>query len=172
MAYTKHDFKSGEKLFAQELNEMDEQIEKLTDEKADKKEIPKSLPASDVSDWAKQPKKPEYTAEEVGAASKEEVNGLSKDIADLKESGIGGGFTWKGEWRENGPDGNGYNPNDVVSYGGNLYIASTHLTFEYPINYGADWEVFIKKPTLTDSDKDDIVENVLDALPTWQGGAF
>lgn len=32
MSYTKHDFKSGEKLYAQQLNEMDEQIFKNTEE--------------------------------------------------------------------------------------------------------------------------------------------
>lgn len=36
-------------------------------EKAEKKDIPESLPASDVYDWAKQSKKPKYTADEVGA---------------------------------------------------------------------------------------------------------
>lgn len=35
--------------------------------KAEKKDIPEKLPASDVPEWAKQPEKPEYTAEEVGA---------------------------------------------------------------------------------------------------------
>jgi predicted MPP superfamily phosphohydrolase len=36
-----------------------------------------------VSDWAKQPKKPTYTAEEVGAATKEQFNQLSGEIADV-----------------------------------------------------------------------------------------
>lgn len=35
MSYTKHDFKSGEKLYASQLNEMDEQIYKNTTEKID-----------------------------------------------------------------------------------------------------------------------------------------
>lgn len=34
---------------------------------ADKDDIPTTLPASDVSSWAKQPNKPTYTASEVGA---------------------------------------------------------------------------------------------------------
>lgn len=36
-----------------------------------------------VPEWAKQPTKPTYTAEEVGAASKEEVSKLSEEISDL-----------------------------------------------------------------------------------------
>ena len=39
----------------------------VTNEKIAKGVIPTSLPASDVYDWAKQPKKPTYTAAEVGA---------------------------------------------------------------------------------------------------------
>lgn len=44
-----------------------------------------------VAEWAKQPKKPAYTADEVGAASKEEVKKLSEEIADIKENSTGGG---------------------------------------------------------------------------------
>jgi hypothetical protein len=47
MSYTKQNFKSGEKLYASDLNEMDEQIHqntesisKLSEDKADKAEIP------------------------------------------------------------------------------------------------------------------------------------
>ena len=81
--YTKHNFQSGNKLYASQLNEMDEQIalneeniNQLSDEidnkqpKGDyalKSEIPTSLPASDVYEWAKKPNKPSYTASEVGA---------------------------------------------------------------------------------------------------------
>lgn len=36
-----------------------------------------------VPDWAKQPEKPKYTAAEVGAASAEQFNQLSKEIADF-----------------------------------------------------------------------------------------
>lgn len=39
-----------------------------------------------VPAWAKQPEKPKYTAEEVGAASKEEVERLSEEIVDLNEA--------------------------------------------------------------------------------------
>lgn len=61
MNYTKHEFKSGEKLYATDLNEMDEQIfqnaEKIKNMKA----------------------------EEIGAASKEELNQLSREKADKTE---------------------------------------------------------------------------------------
>lgn len=41
------------------------------------KNKPSSLPASDVSAWAKQPSKPEYTVQEVGAVAT--VNGIAPD---------------------------------------------------------------------------------------------
>lgn len=46
--------------------------------------IPTSLPASDVSAWAKASTKPTYTAEEVGAATAESVTQLSEQIANLQ----------------------------------------------------------------------------------------
>lgn len=46
------------------------------------KEIDPTVPA-----WAKQPNKPKYTAEEVGAASKEDVEQLSKEVADKQPKG-------------------------------------------------------------------------------------
>lgn len=51
-----------------------------------KEEIPISLPASDVYDWAKQPQKPTYTATEVGAESKGSVN--THDVSDTAHSDI------------------------------------------------------------------------------------
>lgn len=44
--------------------------------------IPTSLPASDVYAWAKEPKKPTYTAPEVGAATQKQVDDLSEAIAE------------------------------------------------------------------------------------------
>lgn len=41
-----------------------------------------------VPDWAKQPKKPTYTAEEVGAATEERVNQLAKEIVNLNTTRI------------------------------------------------------------------------------------
>ena len=45
------------------------QIDNLNSIKADKTEIPTTLPASDVYEWAKQSTKPTYSASEVGALS-------------------------------------------------------------------------------------------------------
>lgn len=46
-----------------------------------------------VPAWAKQPKKPTYTAEEVGAASKERVDKIAEDIENLKNSSSAGGLS-------------------------------------------------------------------------------
>ena len=53
-----------------------------------------------VPQWAKEPTKPSYTADEVGAPSKEEFEKLSEDIADLKENGTGGNVTVDGALSE------------------------------------------------------------------------
>jgi hypothetical protein len=54
--------------------------------------IPTTLPASDVYSWAKQPTKPTYTAEEVGAATPayvdNETMARENAIADLKAQGV------------------------------------------------------------------------------------
>ena len=43
-----------------------------------------------VPEWAKQPTKPSYTADEVGAPSKKEFEKLSEEVNDLKQNGVGG----------------------------------------------------------------------------------
>ena len=43
-----------------------------------------------VPQWAKQPTKPSYTADEVGAPSKKEFEKLSEEVNDLKQNGVGG----------------------------------------------------------------------------------
>lgn len=49
--------------------------------------IPTTLPASDVYSWAKQPTKPTYTAEEVGAATPAYVDGkLGETIESVKQT--------------------------------------------------------------------------------------
>lgn len=51
-------------------------------------EIPTSLPASDVYAWAKQPEKPAYTADEVGAISQGQLDrAVNQALAQAKESG-------------------------------------------------------------------------------------
>lgn len=55
---------------------------------ASKEEIPTSLPASDVYDWAKEPEKPLYTADEVGAEEKGTIDkhNVSKEThQDIRE---------------------------------------------------------------------------------------
>ena len=55
---------------------------------ASKEEIPTSLPASDVYEWAKEPEKPLYTADEVGAEEKGTVDkhNVSKEThQDIRE---------------------------------------------------------------------------------------
>ena len=53
--------------------------------KADIADFPASLPASDVSAWAKAPKKPTYTAAEVGAAEKAHKHSKA-DVTDFPSS--------------------------------------------------------------------------------------
>ncbi len=55
---------------------------------ASKEEIPTSLPASDVYEWAKEPEKPSYTSEEVGAEEKGTIDkhNVSKEThQDIRE---------------------------------------------------------------------------------------
>ena len=55
---------------------------------ASKEEIPTSLPASDVYDWAKEPEKPLYTADEVGAEEKGTIdkhNASKETHQDIRE---------------------------------------------------------------------------------------
>ena len=49
-----------------------------------------------VPEWAKQPEKPTYTAEEVGAATKESVDKLSEEIEELKKPSEGVTITKSG----------------------------------------------------------------------------
>lgn len=121
------------------------------------------------------PMKPQKVVEKTKL--EERVDKLSRDIAELKEYNP---ITWKGEWVENGHDGKGYKENDIVSCNGNLYIAHTDLSFEDPIKYGADWGLLLPKgytpqkgvDYFTEADKAELVTNVLNALPTWRGGAY
>lgn len=61
----KSKFKKGDKPTEQDFADL---IDTLHDV------IPASLPASDVSEWAKAPTKPTYTATEVGAYTKSEID--------------------------------------------------------------------------------------------------
>lgn len=79
--------------------------------------------------------------ENIGAVSLEDIQSI------IDEENIA--FTWKGEWVENGQDGKGYTPNDVVSYEGNLYISLTNNTYENPIKHTLNWELFLKGGEVT-----------------------
>ena len=56
------------------------------DEYAKKTDIPKTLPASDVYDWAKQENKPTYTATEVGAIAVSKENGYDASVAQTEKN--------------------------------------------------------------------------------------
>lgn len=62
-----------------------ETAEQANKKYATKQEIPEELPASDVYEWAKQPNKPIYTAEEVGALPADTVISLTKEEKDQIE---------------------------------------------------------------------------------------
>lgn len=62
------------------LKTHDHTVSQITD-------FPESMPASDVSEWAKQPQKPVYTATEVGAIPSTE-KGAKNGVATLDETGI------------------------------------------------------------------------------------
>lgn len=80
-----------------------------------------------------------------------------KAVTPSSSGGGAGGIVWKGEWVENGPDGKGYAPNDVVSYEGNLYISLANNTYENPIEHSLDWELFLESCEVT-------AENIKTAL--------
>ena len=63
--------------------------------------IPTSLPASDVYAWAKQPNKPAYTSDEVGAIAKNQIgDAVNQALSEAKESGV-----FDGEPGKDGADG-------------------------------------------------------------------
>lgn len=69
--------------------------------------IPTSLPASDVYAWAKQPEKPAYTADEVGAIPQGQLDSaVNQALAQAKESGEFDGAP--GETGPQGPKGDPY----------------------------------------------------------------
>ena len=98
-----------------------------------------------VPDWAKQPEKPGYTAEEVGALSQNSLQtGIDQALAQAKESGLFDGAPGpQGETGEQGPEG----PQGPQGIPGNDYV-------------------------LTEADKTDIASAVLGLLPTWEGGSY
>lgn len=107
-----------------------------------------------VPDWAKQPEKPGYTAEEVGALSRNDLQtGIDLALAQAKESGLFDGAPGpQGEVGPSGPQGptgpqGEAGPQGPQGIPGNDYV-------------------------LTEADKTSIANTVLGLLPTWEGGSY
>ena len=107
-----------------------------------------------VPDWAKQPEKPGYTAEEVGALSRNDLQtGIDQALAQAKESGeFDGPAGPQGEAGPAGPQGptgpqGEAGPKGPQGIPGNDYV-------------------------LTETDKTSIANTVLGLLPTWEGGSY
>lgn len=106
-----------------------------------------------VSDWAKEKEKPKYTADEVGSLSKTELSGAVNDaLAQAKASGQFDGADGK-----DGQD--GYTPQKGIDY--------------FDGKNGADGKTPVKGTDYyTEADKNEMVNLVLTALPTWAGGSY
>lgn len=106
-----------------------------------------------VPDWAKGEEKPKYTASEVGALSSETLSeAINTALALAKESGA-----FKGEPGEPGPQG----PQGEPGYPG---APGEKGDPGYTPQKGTDY--------YTETDKAEMVNSVLSALPTWTGGSF
>ena len=150
-------------------------------------QIPTELPASDVYEWAKQPQKPTYTADEVGAASRETVEKLTETIntkigaselttaveTALAEAKASGEFDG-----EDGRDGTSVTVSSVTEStedgGSNVVRFSDGKTLTVKNGKtGADGKTPVKGADyFTADDKTEMVNLVLAALPTWTGGAY
>ena len=107
--------------------------------------IPTTLPASDVYDWAKQPQKPTYTAGEVGAASRETVEKLTETI----NTKIGA---------------------SELTTAVETALAEAKASGEFD---GEDGKTPVKGTDyFTADDKTEMINLVLAALPTWNGGSY
>lgn len=97
-----------------------------------------------VPDWAKQPKKPTYTAEEVGAATKEQFNQLSDqlsgEIADKLDA-------------------------DKLPEAINTALAQAKASGEFDGEPGASGDDYV----LTEADKTEIAQMAVDLLPKYSG---
>lgn len=83
--YTAEEIDSIANTLSDEVDDVDNKVSILSKEKADKSEIPTTLPASDVYEWAKQSTKPTYTAEEVGAATQEDFENALNNLSGTVE---------------------------------------------------------------------------------------
>ena len=108
-------------------------------------QIPTELPASDVYDWAKQPQKPTYTADEVGAASRETVEKLTETV----NTKIGA---------------------SELTTAVETALAEAKASGKFD---GEDGRTPVKGTDyFTADDKTEMVNLVLAALPTWNGGSY
>lgn len=116
-------------------------------------DFPTSLPASDVSAWAKATTKPEYTADEVGAISQDNLqNAINEALAQAKASGEFDGTSVTHSW------------NGTV-----LSITSASGTSSADLK-GADGYTPVKGTDyFTEADKTEMVNAVLAALPAAEG---
>lgn len=83
--YTAEEIDAIANTLSDEVDDVDNKVNILSEEKADKSEIPTTLPASDVYEWAKQSTKPTYTAEEVGAATQEDFENALNNLSGTVE---------------------------------------------------------------------------------------
>lgn len=112
-----------------------------------------------VPEWAKADTKPTYTADEVGAIAKVELqSAINGALAQAKASGeFDGAQGPKGDTGATGPQGEKGDKGDKGDNGVN----------------GADGYTPVKGTDYwTASDKAEIVNDVLEALPTWTGGSY
>lgn len=75
----------GQDMIPTKVSQLENDKKYQTEEEVNRK-IPKTLPASDVYEWAKQPKKPTYTKEEIGLGyvSSSDINQISYNKRDIE----------------------------------------------------------------------------------------
>ena len=147
-----------------------------------------------VPEWAKADTKPVYTADEVGAIAKDELQSATDAaLAQAKASGeFDGAQGPKGDTGEQGPKGDkgadgakgdkgengadGHSPTVTATKSGTVTTISIDGTAIATVNdgaQGADGYTPVKGTDYwTASDKTEMVNDVLEALPTWTGGSY
>ncbi len=148
-----------------------------------------------VPDWAKQPEKPEYTADEVGALAEDDLqNAVNTALAQAKASGEFDGEPGQpGKDGESGKDGTSVTVSNVsestVDGGTNVVTFSDGKKLNIrngsqgsPGTPGKDgtngkdgnhgYSPVRGTDYWTPSDQAAIVTDVLNALPTWNGGSY
>lgn len=126
------------------------------------------LTSDSVPEWAKQPNKPTYTAQEVGALSQTELqSGIDTALEQAKASG-----EFDGKDGAQGPIGP-IGPQGLPGKDGAPGAKGEPGKDGAAGPAGADGKTPVKGVDYwTASDKQSIVNDVLQALPTWSGGAY